>query len=142
MRRQGLHRSSSGPGGFLSFITVFIITYLTLQLFIHPVWGLVTKMIRMNAFTASMLAMAAGSPELGLLMSINSAVYMEPYPLGYIVDWVPYFIFCIAWFVTIGLPARPFTPPRIKQPWAGITVLALSMILAFATWYILAIALH
>ena len=128
--------------GFLSFITVFIIAYLTLQLFIHPVWGLATKMIRMNAFIASMLAMAAGSPELGLLLSINSAVYMELYPLGYPVDWVPYFIFCIVWFVTIALLARPFTPSRIKQPWAGIMVLALSMILAFITWYILAIVLH
>ena len=128
--------------GFLSFFTIFILAYITLYIFIHPVWGLATKMVRMNAFIATMLGMTVGAPEMGLVLSLSNAMNMELYPLGYIVDWVPYFIFCIAWFVTIGLLARPFTPPRIKQPWYGIIVMALSMILAFITWYILAIILH
>ncbi|MBS7287305.1 MAG: hypothetical protein KIH01_00770 [Candidatus Freyarchaeota archaeon] len=128
--------------GLLSFFTVFIWAYLVLQVFIHPVWGVATKMVRMNAFIASMPGMAMGNAELGLLLSLSNALNMELYPLGYIVDWVPYFIFCIVWFVTITVLARPFTPSRAKQPQTGIMVTALSMILAFVTWYILAMVLH
>ncbi|MEM2046850.1 MAG: hypothetical protein QXZ06_03110 [Candidatus Jordarchaeales archaeon] len=128
--------------GLLSFFTFFIWAYIVLQVFVHPVWGVATKMVRMNAFIASMLGMAAGHAELGLLLSLSNALNMEMYPLGYLVDWVPYFIFCIVWFVTIAVLARPLTPSHTKQPQTGIMVTALSMILAFATWYILAVILH
>ncbi|MEM1658303.1 MAG: hypothetical protein QXK94_04630 [Candidatus Jordarchaeales archaeon] len=128
--------------GFLSFFTVFIWAFIVLYVFIHPVWGIATRMVRMNAFIASMLGMAAGHAELGLLLSLSNALNMEMYPLGYLVDWVPYFIFCIVWFVTVAVLARPFTLSRRKQPQTGIAVTALSMILAFVTWYILAMVLH
>ncbi len=126
--------------GVLSFFTFSTWALIVLYIFIHPVWGVATKMVRMNAFVASMLGMAVGSPGLGLLLSLSNALNMELYPLGYLVDWVPYFIFCIVWFVTIAVLARPLTPSPAKQPRTGIMVTALSMILAFITWYILAMA--
>ncbi len=128
--------------GLLSLFTFFIWAYIVLLVFIHPVWGVATKMVRMNAFIASMLGMAMGHAELGLLLSLSNALIMELYPLGYLVDWVPYFVFCIVWFVTIAVLARPFTPSPRRQPRTGVMITALAMILAFATWYILAIFLH
>lgn len=125
--------------GFLSFGVIFILAYVTLQWFIHPVWGIFTKLVLMNAFVADELL---GS--LGLILAINNPNYMTIYPLGYLVNWVSYFVFCIVWFVSIAFLARPFTPSTSKlrkQPWAGIIILALSMFFAFLTWLILGVVM-
>ena len=129
--------------GLLAFITVLSAAYITYQWFLHPVWGFATKMVTSNAFVMSMTFQMAGQdPALGLLLSLNNPLYMALYPLGYLVDWVPFFVFCIVWFFTIAFLAlwTPITPLK-RQPWAGIGVLALSVILAFITWYIFAIIL-
>ncbi|WXG39875.1 MAG: hypothetical protein WED07_03460 [Candidatus Freyarchaeum deiterrae] len=126
--------------GFLSFMSIFIIAYLTYEFLLHPVWGLLTHMIQTNVFTAFWLGEHFGGSlggEIGLTLAINNAQEMALYPMGYIVDWVSYFIFCIVWIVAIIVLCRSFSPTPPKQPWFGIYVTALSMILAFVTWFIL-----
>jgi hypothetical protein len=128
--------------GFLTFATVFILAYLTYIWLLHPVWGLLTKMVQMNAFVAYGIFSIFGMGDLGLLLSLNNPSYMILYPLGYIMNWVSFFVFCIVWFIAIAFLARPFTPSTSrlrKQPLAGIITLVLSVVFAAITWYILGV---
>jgi len=133
--------------GFLSFSVVVILAYVTYTWFLHPVWGLLTRMATSNAFVAYSV-MSSIYPQFGsfaLLASINNPNLTTVYPLGYLENWVSFFVFCIVWFVAIALLARPFTPPTSrlrKQPWGGLLILVLSMIFAFITWYILGVVFH
>jgi hypothetical protein len=131
--------------GLLSFLSILILAYVTYTWFLHPVWGLLTRMITSNAFVAYWVLESLGYGNIGqfgIIASLNNPNYMEVYPLGYLTNWASYFIFCIVWFVSIALLARPFTPSTSKlrkQPWQGLAVLVLSMVLAFITWYILGV---
>jgi hypothetical protein len=130
--------------GFLSFGTIFILAYVSLQWFFHPVWGIFTRMTQMNAAIAFWASYLYDSQTAALILSINNPNYTLVYPLGYIVNWVSFFIFCIVWFITIGVLARSFTPSASrlrKQPWQGIIMMALSMIFAAITWYILGVVM-
>ncbi|MGQ9720756.1 MAG: hypothetical protein ACUVXA_05475 [Candidatus Jordarchaeum sp.] len=124
--------------GFLTFGTVLMVAYIVYQWFLHPIWGLATRMFEMNFF----IAVNTLGEELGMLLAINNPMLMELYPLGYLVDWIPFFIFCIVWVFTIAYLGLwvPITPLK-RQPWAGLGVLATSAILAFITWYIFGIVL-
>ncbi|MEM2958652.1 MAG: hypothetical protein QW261_10175 [Candidatus Jordarchaeaceae archaeon] len=129
--------------GFLVFGTVLMMAYIVYQWFLHPVWGLATHMVKYNAMVMALGLeglLGAEGLSLGLLLSLNNPMYMALYPLGYLVDWIPYFIFCIVWVFTIAFLALwvPVAPLK-RQPWAGLGVLAASAILAYITWYILAI---
>ncbi|MFB0563488.1 MAG: hypothetical protein ACETWM_19995 [Candidatus Lokiarchaeia archaeon] len=129
--------------GFLIFLSVLGAAYVVYQWFLHPVWGYATSMVTGNAFVYSLFMNNLGlDPSLGILLSLNNPMYMALYPLGYLVDWVPYFVFCIVWVFTIAYLALwvPVKPLK-RQPWGGIGVLALSAILAYITWYIFAIML-
>lgn len=130
--------------GFLSFGTIFILAYVSLQWFFHPVWGIFTRMAQMNAAIAFWASYLQGLQKIALILSINNPNYTLVYPMGYIINWVSFFIFCIVWFITIGVLARSFTPSTSrlrKQPWQGIIIMALSMIFAFITWYILGVVM-
>ncbi|MEX2722771.1 MAG: hypothetical protein Q6367_002660, partial [Candidatus Freyarchaeota archaeon] len=129
--------------GFLVFGTVLMMAYIVYQWFLHPVWGLATHMVKYNAMVMALGLeglLGAEGLSLGLLLSLNNPTYMALYPLGYLVDWIPFFIFCIVWVFTIAFLALwvPVAPLK-RQPWAGLGVLAASAILAYITWYILAI---
>nr|MDO8076680.1 hypothetical protein [Candidatus Freyarchaeota archaeon] len=133
--------------GFLAFFTVLGAAYISFQWFLHPVWGLATKLVTANAFVMATiftygLGMGATGGSLGILLSLNNPMYIAMYPLGYLVDWVPYMVFCIVWVFTIAFLALwvPVSPLK-RQPWAGIGILAATLILAFITWYILGIVL-
>ncbi|MEM2146411.1 MAG: hypothetical protein QW279_13700, partial [Candidatus Jordarchaeaceae archaeon] len=141
--------------GFLAFGTILAISYAIFQWFLHPIWGLFSRFVNLNAYIASQLAAGAtlittGSKALAeeaghiaLLLSLDNPNMMNVYPLGYMVDWVPFFVFGIVWWVAIAGLARSFspTPPKLKQPWRGLLTLIVTMIFAFATWYILGIIL-
>lgn len=121
--------------GFLTMMTVLGVSYIVLQWFLHPVWGLATKMVYMNFYVASL---AFG--DIGPLLALHQATYNTVYPLGYLVDWIPFFIFCIVWIFVIGFLALwvPIKPLK-RLPWSALGVIALSAIFAYITWYILGI---
>jgi len=136
--------------GILVAGTVIMIAYVALQWFFNPVTGFLSKMVQANAFVLYNFfgsytnANGFSLSSLGVIFALNNAQEMLLYPYGYIVNWVSYFILCIVWFITIAVLARPFTPSKSrigKQPWAGLIVLILSMVLAFIMWYILAFVL-
>lgn len=140
--------------GFLTFGTIIAIAYMILQWFIHPVWGLFSRFVRANAYISSQImagivlvnggttAEAVEAGKVGLLLSLNNPNMMSAYPLGYMVDWVSFFVFGIVWWVAIAVLCRPFTPSKMKQPWLGLMVLILTVIFAFATYYILGVVMH
>jgi hypothetical protein len=127
--------------GFLSLFAIIIIAYASLQWFFNPVSGFLTKMVQANAYvvyTYFQNAYSAGS--LGLQFVLNNPQEINLYPQGYLVNWVAFFILGIVWFISIAVLALPFTPSKSrisKQPWAGLILIILSMILAFISWFIL-----
>jgi len=133
--------------GFLSLSVVLILAYVTYEWFLNPISGFLTRMVTSNAFVATMIlnSIYPQFASFGIVASINNPNYIQIYPIGYLENWVSYFVFCIVWFVAIALLARPFTPATSrlrKQPWGGLLILVLSMIFAFITWEILAIVFH
>jgi len=132
--------------GFLGVITIIVVSYLVYAWFLNPVGGLLTKMIQGNVFVTYMTASIFGTflygpsggamaAQLGLILAINNPMFMQFYPIGYLVDWSSLFVFAIVWAVAIIALIKPGTTS--KQPWTGLYILILSLILGFVTWYIL-----
>jgi len=125
--------------GFLGVISILVLSYLTYQWFLNPVSGLLTKMVLANVFVSFWMATVfvgtVPSVQLALILSINNPMFMQFYPIGYLVDWASLFIFAIMWAVSIVALIKPGTTS--KQPWTGFYILILSLILGFVTWYIL-----
>jgi len=122
--------------GFLSFMSVFIIAYVTYQWFLHPVWGIATRMINGNVFVAFIVGTYYGAPTLGLQLAISNAIDMALYPMGYLADWSSFFVFSLVWMIAFLVLCNPFRP--MKQPWYGIFLVGMSLIFGFLTWWILA----
>jgi len=134
--------------GFLSMFAVIILAYVAYEWFFNPIWGWLTKMVQANAFVLYEYFSTAypGTPysSLAFVFALNNPQELALYPQGYLVNWAAYFILCIVWFISFAVLARPFTPSKSrigKQPWAGLIILVLTMIIAFLTWYILIIVL-
>jgi len=137
--------------GLLVFGTVILIAYLAFDWFFSPVTGFFTKMVQANAFvlyqffnTYTTTQFPGTLGTLGIIFALNNPQEMTLYPLGYILNWVSYFVLCIVWFITIAVLARPFTPPKSrigKQPYLGLIFVVISMVVAFIMWYVLAIVL-
>jgi hypothetical protein len=132
--------------GFLSLSAIIVLAYATYWWFLNPVSGLLTKSVQANAYVLTQYFStnypAYGS--LGIVFALNNPSDIYLYPQGYLVNWASYFILAIVWFISIAVLARPFTPSKSrigKQPWAGLIILVLSMVLAFIMWYILVIVL-
>jgi hypothetical protein len=129
--------------GFLSLSAILLISYVAYWWFLNPVSGFLTKMVQANAyvlFTYFQSAYSFGS--LAFIFALNNSAEMNIYPQGYLVNWVAYFVLGIVWFISIWMHSYSFTPSKRrigKQPWAGLIVLILSLVLAFVMWEILII---
>jgi len=132
--------------GFLGVFSILVLSYLTYQWFLNPVTGLATRMIQANVFVTYWMAQyfgallypaTGGIPaiQLGLVLAINNPMFMQFYPIGYLVDWASFFVFAIAWAIAMIALIKPGTTS--KQPWTGLYILVLSLILGFVTFYIL-----
>jgi hypothetical protein len=137
--------------GFLGVISIIVLSYITYQWFLNPIWGLATKMIQANIFIAYWMAYffgitlypaTAGVPavQLAFILSVNNPMFTQLYPLGYLVDWSSLFVFAIVWAISLVALIKPGTTS--KQPWTGIYILVLSLILGFVTWFILGFKLQ
>jgi len=127
--------------GFLSFSAIIILAYVSYEWFFNPFWGLFTKMVQSNAFVVYTYFLNSwGRADIGLAYALNNPTLTDLYPNGYLINWSSFFVLGIIWFLSIAVLARPFTPSTSrmrKQPWSGIILLILSLVLAFITWYIL-----
>jgi len=127
--------------GFLSFSAILILAYVSYDWFFNPMWGLFTRFVQGNAFLIYTYSVNNwGRSDIALAYALNNANLTDLYPNGYLVNWSSFFVMGIVWFISIAVLARPFTPSTSrmrKQPWSGIIVLILSLVLAFITWYIL-----
>jgi len=130
--------------GFLVTLSILVASYAVYQWLLNPVWGLLTKMILGNvmvAFTmASTFVGTTLSQQLALVLAINNPMFQQFYPMGYLVDWSSLFIMAIVWAISLVVLIKPGTTS--KQPWTGIYILILSVVLGFATWYILGFKLQ
>jgi len=131
--------------GLLGVISIIAGSYLVYAWLLNPVGGYLTKMIQANVFVAYMTATYFGTyvygtgvfamVQLALILAINNPAFMQFYPIGYLVDWSSLFVLAIVWAVGIVALIKPGT--ESKQPWTGLYILILSVILGFVTWYIL-----
>lgn len=128
--------------GVLSLLTIYAISYTTYAVFLNPVNGLLSRLVTGNAFLLRYLLEFAVDSELASLLApvlaTRSAEFAAFYPIGYPVDWMSVVVFGIIWLVTVAVLCAPLqraTTP--KQPKTGLMVAATSLILAFATFYVL-----
>ncbi len=128
--------------GVLSLLTVYAVSYLTYMVFLNPVGGLLSRLVVGNAFLLyNVLSTGLGSSMAAIVASalaMRSADIAVLYPLGYPLDWMAVVVFGIVWFVAIAVLCAPLERKEpAKQPQTGLVIAALSLILAFATFWIL-----
>ncbi|MBS7247259.1 MAG: hypothetical protein QXN15_10265 [Candidatus Jordarchaeales archaeon] len=128
--------------GVLSLLTIYGISYTAYAVFLNPTGGLLSRIVVGNAFLLRYLLEYAVSKELAALLApvlaLRSAEFVAFNPLGYPLDWMSVVVFGIVWFIAIAVLCAPLqrtAPP--KQPRTGLIVAALSLILAFATFWVL-----
>lgn len=129
--------------GILSLLTIYSIAFIMYMVFLNPVGGILTRLVVMDAFVLHEILPAFGvSGELAALLApalaLRGADTVILNPLGYPLDWMAVIVFGIVWFIVIAVLCMPFQrkePP--KQPQSGLITAALSLILAFATFYVL-----
>ncbi|MEM2047355.1 MAG: hypothetical protein QXZ06_05700, partial [Candidatus Jordarchaeales archaeon] len=129
--------------GILSLLTIYSIAFIMYMVFLNPVGGILTRLVVMDAFVLHEILPALGvSVELAALLApalaLRGADTVILNPLGYPLDWMAVIVFGIVWFIVIAVLCMPFQrkePP--KQPQSGLITAALSLILAFATFYVL-----
>ncbi|MBS7288369.1 MAG: hypothetical protein KIH01_06390 [Candidatus Freyarchaeota archaeon] len=129
--------------GLLSLLTIYSVAFIMYIVFFNPIGGLLSRLVVMDAYV-----LHAVLPELGVggelaallapALALRGATTVILNPLGYPLDWISVMVFGIVWFIVIGVLCRPFqvtAPP--KQPRTGLITAALSLILAFLTFYVL-----
>jgi len=128
--------------GVLSLFTVYAISYLAYAVFLNPVGRLLSKLVVGNAFLLyNLLSTSLGSSMAAVIapaLAMRNAEITHLYPLGYPLDWMAVIVFGIIWFVAIAVLCAPLErKEQPKQPQTGLIVAALSLILAFATFWVL-----
>lgn len=131
--------------GVLSLLTIYSIAFIMYMVFFNPIGGILTRLVVMDAFALHEVLPALGvSSELAALLApalaLRGADTVILNPLGYPLDWMAVIVFGIVWFIVIAVLCMPFqraAPP--KQPQTGLVTAALSLILAFATFYVLGV---
>ncbi|MBS7288366.1 MAG: hypothetical protein KIH01_06375, partial [Candidatus Freyarchaeota archaeon] len=128
--------------GVLSLLTIYAISYTTYAVFLNPVSGLLSRLVTGNAFILRYLLEFVVDGELAVLLApvlaMRSAEFAAIYPVGYPLDWMSVVVFGIVWFITVAVLCAPLQRTAApRQPRTGLVTTALSLILAFATFWVL-----
>lgn len=129
--------------GVLSLLTIYSIAFIMYAVLLNPIGGILTRLVVMDAYVLheALPVLGVNEPLAALLapaLALRSAETVILNPLGYPLDWMAVIVFGIVWFIVIAVLCMPFqraAPP--KQPVNGLITAALSLILAFVTFYVL-----